>query len=276
MITIVPGGGLANRMRAIDSAYNLAIQHKQKLKIVWIKNRDLNCSFDLLFKESDCFDVKEFSLLDFYAYPNYLQLKHPFIKKIVLKQRHHKFDTIILNKQIHDSLYIQHKPLDIVNNYKHLFIDTCERFIQASSLAQLFKPTEAIIKQVELSTKAFHSNTIGLHIRRTDNTAAINASPLSFFEAQIIAELKENKSTTFFLCTDDAEVKLKIKQKFGPAIITREVNFSRNKRTGMLDAWIDFICLSRCSKIIGSAHSSFSVEASTFGNIILKTPIDLQ
>ena len=50
MITFVPVGGLANRMRAIDSAIALAQDTNHELQIIWFKDQGLNCSFCDLFQ----------------------------------------------------------------------------------------------------------------------------------------------------------------------------------------------------------------------------------
>ena len=48
-IWLVPVGGLANRMKAIDSAVALSRQCGSELHIVWFKDPGLNCRFDQLF-----------------------------------------------------------------------------------------------------------------------------------------------------------------------------------------------------------------------------------
>ena len=50
MITLVPVGGLANRMRAIDSAIALAQDTHHELRIIWFKDQGLNCKFCELFQ----------------------------------------------------------------------------------------------------------------------------------------------------------------------------------------------------------------------------------
>ena len=48
-ILLVPVGGLANRMKAIDSAIKLSRKANSELHIIWFKDRGLNCRFDQLF-----------------------------------------------------------------------------------------------------------------------------------------------------------------------------------------------------------------------------------
>ena len=272
MITLVPGGGLANRMRAIDSAYQLSQKQNQELLVIWIKNSELNCSFNDIFEDTPFFKVKKFSPFNFYAYPNHLQKKSIFIKQIVKWQRHKMFDSILLNEEIHKNLYIDKKEIIIENNYSNLFIDTCERFIEGSNLFKLFKPQKKIRNKIEDILREFNDNTIGLHIRRTDNVSAIKSSPIDFFIKEMANELKLQKHTKFFLSTDDKTIKTKLVNSYQNLIITRNIKYSRKSKQGIIDALIDFILLSKTKKIIGSDFSSFSLEAAHIGKIELITP----
>ncbi|MBO8438305.1 MAG: hypothetical protein IAC54_05335, partial [Bacteroidetes bacterium] len=49
-IVLVPNGGLANRMRAVNSMIEFTETEKIKLHIIWISNRELNAPFAALFK----------------------------------------------------------------------------------------------------------------------------------------------------------------------------------------------------------------------------------
>ena len=57
-ILLVPVGGLANRMKAIDSAIKLSRKANSELHIIWFKDRGLNCRFDQLFEPIDLPNVK--------------------------------------------------------------------------------------------------------------------------------------------------------------------------------------------------------------------------
>ena len=50
MITLIPTSGLSNRMRAIDSALAICEKYQIEIKIIWVRDSDLNCPFSKLFK----------------------------------------------------------------------------------------------------------------------------------------------------------------------------------------------------------------------------------
>ena len=59
MIIIQPSGGLCNRMRVINSGWQLAQERKERLLVLWNCNSELNCPFEDLFQP-----VKEFRITD--------------------------------------------------------------------------------------------------------------------------------------------------------------------------------------------------------------------
>jgi hypothetical protein len=48
MITLVPIGGLCNRMRSTATAYALSRRLKTTLKVIWIVNNDLGAAYNEL------------------------------------------------------------------------------------------------------------------------------------------------------------------------------------------------------------------------------------
>ncbi|GAF04932.1 hypothetical protein [Saccharicrinis fermentans] len=140
MISIVPGGGLANRMRAIDSAIALT---RNTVKIIWLKNKDLNCDFYQLFKPHHLFRVVDFNYSKFYAYPNYLFCRAKKLKYLQEIVRKFLFNQVFTNPDIEE---INSKGGSGIKNLKSnkMFIETCERFDNTKKMHEIFIPTDAI------------------------------------------------------------------------------------------------------------------------------------
>ncbi len=126
----------------------------------------------------------------------------------------------------------------IKKNVRDIYINTCNDFYYQKEGMALFKPINKIQILIEKYTQRFSSKTIGVHIRRTDNTESIQNSPLELYIHQMNVDLSLDK-----------EVDLK---------------------AGMIGAMIDLYCLAKCSKIYGSYWSSFSEVAARIGDIPLK------
>ncbi len=268
MINVYPGGGLANRMRVIDSCVALGEDLGIKLKVIWNSNSELNCPFYSLFKSTDHFEVVGLNYFKFYAYPNYLLKKASLFKKFSKWQRTVFFDKTINNKDILDFIQKEQPSLGILSE-KNIFIESCERFRHSGRMKELFQPVPFIEDMVLKVTEKFSSNTVGIHIRRTDHSDSIKLSKTAFFVEAMENEISKNSNTTFFLASDSKQVTTHLIRHFGERVIKRNVTLARNTEDGIKDAVVDFFCLAATKKIFGSANSSFSKEAAEISNIDL-------
>ena len=67
-LLFVPSGGLANRMRAIASAYTLTQQTDSDLQVVWFQDWALHAPFRSIFEETPLVAVREATLVDHLIY----------------------------------------------------------------------------------------------------------------------------------------------------------------------------------------------------------------
>lgn len=115
-ILLVPVGGLANRMKAIDSAIKLSRKANSELHIIWFKDRGLNCRFDQLFEPIDLPNVKvtEATWSDYLLYDRPRQ-KNIFIPSLFQKAT---FDNCIYEKQALHLFYENFDFYDWAKNRK--------------------------------------------------------------------------------------------------------------------------------------------------------------
>jgi hypothetical protein len=107
----------------------------------------------------------------------------------------------------------------------------------------------------------------GVHIRRNDHLTFMKKDhrlvcPTSMFVKAMENVLHTNPGTRFFLATDDKNEEKLIMRLFpGAVIVYEKAERSRNTTEGMQDALVDWLLLSKTSRIIASYASSFSEEA---------------
>lgn len=267
MIIIEPFGGLANRMRVIASGLWLQKKLDSELTCVWSQNLDLNTGFDLLFEKIDGLNIKSKSS------------KYKYLKSTKYKNDFKLHISRLINKVIGVDYYIKEQDyfdqvwtneIDIVSvseKYRNVYIKTCEEFGDNYSEFQRFVPIKQLLTKINDIETQFDSNTIGLHIRRTDNTQSIEHSPLELFIETINLNIEKNMNLSFFLSTDDIDVENELIARYGKRIITYKKEFSRQTIVGMQDAVVDLFCLSKTALIYGSYWSSFSDIASRIGKI---------
>ncbi len=267
-ITITPYGGLANRMRALNAVIEFARTYAIPVKSVWFSNFELNAPFSELF-ETPCYDmisVKEAGFIDRFLYrsPRRHTLWLPFITAPLM------FDTTIYSN---DFVTLRGNGVlaDNILNGGRVLIESCYEFGDYSNaMSRNFIPKSDILSLVDdFVEKNFTSNTIGVHIRRTDNLLSIKNSPLSLFCDAMRKEVDECADTKFYVATDDAATKSELKQIFGDRILSIDTDCNRNSLQGIKDAVREMWILSRTTKIYGSFYSSYSEVASQLGNIPL-------
>lgn len=277
-ITLVPRGGLANRMRAIASGAALAAAIGAKLNVVWIATSDLKALYsDLFLTDNMPFRLTELRGRTFVYLPHrgkYLYL--PTLWQSLT------YAATLRDEKRRDRYYlIDAEPETVYAFFRsvgtgRVFVDTCHQFypFTADLYRSLFRPSPAVEARVSgLLADNGRQNTpapVGLHIRRTDHVQSIQSSPLELFEKEIDSLLHIDPRTRFYLATDDDATKKSLKSKFPGHILTSPATASRSSRQGMIDGAAEMFALSRCREILGSFNSSYSEAAALVGDISLK------
>jgi hypothetical protein len=265
MITVQPVGGLANRMRVIDSCYWIAKELEMPLLINWENNFELNCSFHKLFELPPEVEYVEKNISRSQVFLK--KRVHALLRKVGV-QMPPGFDYYVLQDEV-DQIRAHGIDLETFKQKDKIFVSTTDHFYRSDRSFCFFQPVDYLQQKIDEHTKRFSDHTIGIHIRRTDNAMSRKFSPLSGFLEFMDKAIKEESETKFFLATDSPEVENQIQQQYGDRIITYEKVLDRNQQKGIQDALVDMYCLAACEKIIGSYFSSFSEVAAQINGIEL-------
>lgn len=263
-ITLVPTAGLCNRMNAILCSIASYEQYKIPTEIYWEKTTDCYADFSDLFEPLNHPSIKVLPLKNFYLKPGG--------KKLL-------FLPNLLRKFIYDAAYkgneIYNFELDeLCKDKSNIYIQAYNRFCSIAPvnnpIIEYFNPTKSISNHINSIIEQFYThNTIGIHIRRTDNIAAIRNNPIEKFVAHMENELCKNPETNFYLATDSEEIKKILTNKFNNKIIPTQFTLNRNSLQGMKDAVTELFCLGKTKRIIGSSNSTYSQLAARLYNIEL-------
>ena len=267
MITLYPTSGLSNRMRVIDSAISFSEKNDVEIKILWVRNSELNCPFTKLFK------AIESTGITFYDLP-FL----PFKYRLLYKEKYflNKFSKMVLFDKVVffrecERLIQENYNFENLIKYKKVFLSSWSRFYPNALMYKLFHPIDELKERIEDRTQNFSVNTIGVHIRRNDNRESIFYSPTELFVKLMKEEININNETNFYLASDSVVVKQELIREFKDRIITVCEDTERNSIKGIQAALVDIYSLSRTKKILGSYFSSFSETAAHISGIELKT-----
>ena len=265
----VPVGGLANRMRAVASALTLARKTDRELRVVWFQDWALNAPFRSLFNQPQQphFSISDASFMDgVYDRPRRRNL---YLPRLFQRMR---FNGCLYEKSI-TPLCKQHFDFEAWARQGDVYMASYTAFQPYSYelLRRLFVPQPEIQRLIDRRCARFaEGRTIGVHIRRTDNTASIRQSPIELFFAAIDRELAQHPDLLIYLATDSESVKQELNARYGERLICAEEEADRNSTAGIQGGVVDMYTLARTHKIYGSFQSSFSELAAQLGDVPLE------
>lgn len=256
-MTLVPFGGIGNRISAIESALRLAGGKGYSLSVVWFKDWGMKAQFQDLFMPLDsCSVTGRPSVFD------RISLERPRKHNLFIPA---PFQGMMFDKCFYgDRRYISGEEL---LEAPRVYIASCYEFYKGETDYSIFHPSDKVSKRLKELTKDFSSSMVALHVRRGDHTGSIEKSPLSLFEEKMQAEDPE---TRFYLSTDSEEVKQELKSKFSDRIITDPITIPRGSLEAEVEAAAEMFAISRCQKVYGSFNSSFGLRAAEIGRIPFK------
>jgi len=255
---------LANRMRALDSAIQLADDLQKNLNVVWKRTKLFNCKFEKLFKNN--WNIKIFEsgsiLKDNSTIERILVPYYKFLMRF-------SYEKYLYNTDI-NSLKEGDYNFAELSKYSKIYIQTGTNFFKKRKPYKGFEPIDELQDKITEVSQKFNDGTIGIHIRRGDNIISRQTSTTDDFIEQMNQALNSDPTANFFLATDSIEVENQMKKRFGKCILTYNKLLSRSSEKGIQDALIDLWCLSKTKEIIGSFWSSFSITAAELGSIHVK------
>lgn len=269
-LNIVPQAGLCNRINAIVSAFAFDNKYPDiPIKIYWEKSKDCYADFNDLFLPIDTNNIKLLPLKHFILRP--AKKSNLYIPKLMRK--------FIFDSEYNGSEISNLECESWMFGKEKVYITSYNRFCLLSyknKIGDLFKPTEDIENKINKVTCQYASNTIGIHIRRTDNLLSIKNSPIELFYKYMDDALIEDDSTKFYVASDDENIKADLHCRYGNKVITQNWNLERFSVQGMKDAVAELFCLARTNKMIGSANSTYSMMAASLYNIPLMNKEEIE
>lgn len=262
-VIVIPVGGLANRMRVIDSVANLR-EEGCKVTVLWRKDWGLGARFDSIFEP--CEFVK-----DIEKYPTLTNIAY----KIYTHQRLNWLRVLLQN--LHILLFLSEDKMteqrDFANNHsKFHYLFTIIRSWEYFYEQPEFHNECFILKQnpvYDSLKERITQHTVGVHIRRTDNIWSIENSPLELFEEAMKLQLNKDPEANFLVCSDDENVKNYFRNS-NRKVFSPDGELNRGSESGILQAAGEMFALSHTRLILGSYWSSFGEIAARIGRVELR------
>lgn len=154
-----------------------------------------------------------------------------------------------------------------INNYPTKNIKKCTYLNELTKYRNLIVPNELIKEKIDNTMKNINNlkcKILGLHIRSLDGGFIEMYKEKRLFD--FIEEfIKNNEDWKIYISTDSINIENKIIEKYNNHIIKLDIPFGNNyedkfsdNNFGLMNALHEIFILSNCTKLVGSASSSFS------------------
>lgn len=267
MLTIMPEGGLCNRLFALHSAIRLSADFGQPLRVFWRINANFGCRLE------DVFEVPREVSRVFSSDRLHRGKRARLVESLVRLAQWPPFLGAIQPRAI-EAMLAEGFDFRSLARQRHLSIRTWSLFYPGDAGLYRFRPVPHLAERIARVTEGFAA-TVGVHIRRTDHKPAIAHSPTGLFVARMRALVEEDPSTTFFLATDAPDEAAQLEAAF-PGRILRATpqSLARDAREGIEGAVIDLYALAATRRVLGSFASTFSRAAGMLGEIPVEIMVE--
>lgn len=282
-----PTGGLCNRMGALNYAYLFAKKYDCKLVVLWKDNFEAACKFEDVFEKIDG-DIEIRNITYFKKTPRELLNSGRIVSFLIRGIWHSILDMYFkyfLKREIEliyeDATHTRKEAHELNEMTMKEWFESDSKWCTLSSYQcadlehdySILKFHRDFETAVDKLYKAYFKdalfekeNVVGVHVRRGDHDYAIKNNPLENFKAKMELELQSNPKTVFYLASDGADVIEYMNKEFpGKIIYNKGAALTRKSKSGMENAIIDLLALSKTRSIIGSFGSTFSDMASYIG-----------
>lgn len=266
-----PCAGLGNRLLALASAYELCRKMDWDLVVIW--KREAGCNA----KAADLFRFRGVQVIEI-SENGYKKELVGTLKGNAVKKKYRKEASACYECDEIDAYKQQGKFAELLEEFKKQDVIYVKSYTNMCELTQesfaFLKPSSAVEVKGEEVFSRISGKTIGVHIRRTDHADAIKNSPLELFFERMQQEI-DRVDADFYVTTDDRSVEQELKSRFPEErlIFYEGKVIDRDSKAGLEDALIDMLCLSKCTKILGSYASTFSLIPSIMGGIKMEPVI---
>jgi len=258
MITVVPEGGLCNRLRVVASCWLLAQACGQPMRVLWYRAPDFNARFDALFDLQGL----PFAIVEAEA------LSRP-ARALALARSHLVRWTgavVLGNAETAPGVFSLAEAVPSLRA-REVFIRTNSRLVARPGMYDLFRPVGLAAERLA-ALRPRLAGSVGVHVRRTDNARAAQVSTLDRFIDLMRDEQQAMPGVRFFVATDDPEVLATLRREFGDAAWEHPKRaYARDDPAAIIDAVVDLYALAACRRLIGSYWSSFTDTAAELHGI---------
>ncbi len=259
MLDVVPQCGLCNRLRVLLSALAVSTEEETPVRVAWEPTDECRATFGRLFVSVDggLFSVGP---RRWWERPVTRRNLHwPWAVRLLMGYR--------LQRAAYRPAHAG-EVAELLCRHGKVYLSTPYSLRPYSrDYVSRLRPVEKLQKRIDLLVSRFAPHTVGVHIRRTDNTASMGHGTPDDFRRAMDAELSRRPGVCFYLSTDDDALKAELLREYAGRVIAQTAPVRRDTPEGMEEAVVDLWCLAATERLLGSYWSSFTDTAAEIGGM---------
>ena len=270
-VTLVPVGGLANRLRAVCSGIALALREDCDMEILWFTREEMYCPYHRLFTlrpdlEAKGITIREANWKDrlFNVYPNRNNLWLTTLPLLL------QYDFFVSAHELQE--WVENTPMRVEgvfkqNDWEHIIIYSRSSVIDERHMYHYIEPSVEVLQTCKVLMAGWSEDIVGLHIRRSHTRKYREFGSTELFIKTMQKMVEEDPQVEFFLATNSLDERERLKTIFSGRVFTPYTEPGRHTPEGIVDAFAEMLALSQTSRILATRDSTFSLVASKIGGI---------
>lgn len=273
-ITLVPRGGLGQRLRTVASTIALARKYTRPLEIIWFQSDAFEAPSNRLFTldpqmRRESITIREAKWTDYVSRctpdRGNVWLSAPFLLL--------GYDDILTESKVRELLQQTPERIDEIFRRRHrrLFIQTgCELTHERDMYKPLLPNIEVInVRNSRLSS--WHNNIVGIHIDRTTSEMSMQDSPTELFIRRMYEIVVGDPTTSFFVTTTSHDERERLQTLYSSRIVAPSSISDATSVDGLIETYGDLLALSQTVKILTTPNSAYTAVASSMGHVQSET-----
>lgn len=275
-ITLIPKGGLPERLRSVAGTIALARRYQRPLEIIWFANEELYCPSYRLFTlnpllSDEGITIREARAKDWFVSDRpHLSNAYCSLPFILLKYDHYLSPRNIRQIIAQGSNAIDER---FASNERMLLITDCG-IGDYKGMYEIIEPTFEAMNAYLSKTSGWNDNVVGIRLHRewvSGTYHQMGETPTELFIRRMQRMIEDDSNVHFFIASDFAEERERLATIFGDRVHVPYSLSSRNTHEGCINAFAEILALSQTRLILSTKNSPFAQVAAFMGGVTYET-----
>lgn len=274
LITLIPAGGIAKRIRVVASMIQMALEYERPLEIVWFTSDVMPCTSDRLFTLSPQLSDNRITIRQAH-WSDYLFTLPPSRDNffVSLPFTLVRYDRIFNQTNFRSLFFTEQEKFKELMEKKHerLVICTSDELYTYPNMYRRIEATVEVNNVRRSRMSGWGDKVVGIHINRQNEGASFHESPTELFIKRMQKMVEQDDQVQFFIATTSKDEKERLATLFRDRIFVPYSTPDTFSLKGAIQSLGELLALSYTKSILTTPGSSFSEVAAEIGQVPIET-----